>query len=60
MEFPNAQQSDDVICHNDAAPHHAAFIAGVPNAWIDFDSAGQGPRLRGTAYSAYRFVPLDG
>lgn len=48
----------EVICHNDAGPHNAVFVDGLPVAWIDFDTAGPGPRIRDVAYSAYRFIPL--
>lgn len=57
MADPDAGRHE-VICHNDAAPHNTVYVDGLPCAFIDFDTAGPGPRVRDLAYAAYRFVPL--
>jgi hypothetical protein len=48
----------EVICHNDIAPYNAVFNDGHLQAFIDFDTAGPGPRIWDVAYAAYTFVPL--
>ncbi|MGK5640706.1 phosphotransferase [Streptomyces sp. URMC 126] len=48
----------EVICHGDIAPYNCVFRDGRPVAFIDFDTAHPGPRVRDVAYAAYRFVPL--
>jgi hypothetical protein len=48
----------EVICHNDVAPYNTVFVDGEPRAFIDFDTAGPGPRIWDVAYAAYTFVPL--
>jgi hypothetical protein len=48
----------EVICHNDVAPYNTIFVDGRPRAFIDFDTAGPGPRVWDVAYAAYTFVPL--
>ncbi len=48
----------EVICHNDVAPYNMVFVDGRPQALIDFDTAGPGPRIWDLAYAAYTFVPL--
>lgn len=48
----------EVICHNDFAPYNCIFVAGRPQAMIDFDMAGPGPRVWDVAYAAYRFARL--
>lgn len=48
----------EVICHNDVAPYNTVYRAGLPVAFIDFDTAGPGPRIWDVCCAAYRFVPL--
>ena len=48
----------EVICHNDVAPYNTVFVDRRPRAFIDFDTAGPGPRVWDVAYAAYTFVPL--
>ena len=55
--YPDPSQHD-VICHNDVAPYNTVFVDGEPYAFIDFDTAGPGPRIWDVAYAAYTFVPL--
>jgi hypothetical protein len=59
MEYPDPSQHQ-VICHNDVAPYNTVFVNGQPSAFIDFDTAGPGPRIWDIAYAAYTFVPLAG
>jgi hypothetical protein len=49
----------EIICHNDIAPYNMIFVDRQPDALIDWDVAGPGPRLWDLAYAAYRFVPLS-
>jgi hypothetical protein len=49
----------EVICHNDIAPYNIVCRDGMPQALIDFDVAGPGPRAWDIAYALYRCVPLD-
>lgn len=49
----------EVICHNDFAPYNMVFVDRRPQALIDFDTAGPGPRIWDVAYAVYRFVPLS-
>ena len=53
-----AHEPDEVICHNDFAPHNFVFRGGRLHAVIDFDTASPGPRVWDLAYLAYRLVPL--
>ncbi|MCM2580134.1 phosphotransferase [Streptomyces meridianus] len=55
--FPPHEPAE-VVCHGDAAPYNMVFRDGLPVAFIDFDTAHPGPRIRDVAYAAYRFVPL--
>ncbi len=58
FEYPDRHQHE-IICHNDVAPYNMVFKDGKPQALIDFDTAGPGPRIWDIAYAAYRFVPLS-
>ena len=41
----------EVVCHNDPSPCNYVFVAGQPAAFIDFDHAAPGERLRDVAYA---------
>lgn len=56
--YPDHRQHE-IICHNDFAPYNMVYRDGKPQALIDFDTAGPGPRIWDFAYAAYRFVPLS-
>lgn len=43
----------DVVCHNDPSPCNYVFVAGRPVAFIDFDHAAPGDRLRDVAYAGW-------
>jgi aminoglycoside phosphotransferase (APT) family kinase protein len=49
---------DEVICHNDFAPHNLAFTDGRVTGAIDFDLCAPGPRISDLANLATRMVPL--
>jgi Ser/Thr protein kinase RdoA (MazF antagonist) len=53
-----AGEPEDVICHNDFAPHNLAFTAGRVTGAIDFDLCAPGPRISDLANLATRMVPL--
>ena len=43
----------EVVCHNDASPCNAVFVAARPVALIDFDHAAPGARQRDVAYAGW-------
>jgi Ser/Thr protein kinase RdoA (MazF antagonist) len=43
----------EVVCHNDPSPCNCVFVAGRPVAFIDFDHAAPGDRLRDVAYAGW-------
>lgn len=43
----------DVVCHNDPSPCNYVFVAARPVAFIDFDHAAPGERLRDVAYAGW-------
>jgi Ser/Thr protein kinase RdoA (MazF antagonist) len=55
--FPDSSHHD-VICHNDMATYNTVFVNDQPQAFIDFDTAGPGPRIWDVAYAAYTYAPL--
>ncbi|MQB00575.1 MAG: phosphotransferase [Actinobacteria bacterium] len=57
FHYPGSNPSE-VICHNDIAPYNTVYRERLPVAFIDFDTAGPGPRVWDVSYAAYRFVPL--
>ncbi len=57
MVYPDSSWHE-VICHNDIAQYNTVFVNGEPRAFIDFDTAGPGPRIWDVAYAAYTYVPL--
>lgn len=46
------------VCHNDGTLYNTVFVDGQPHAFIDFDTAGPGPRIWDVVYAACTFVPL--
>jgi hypothetical protein len=43
----------EVVCHNDPSPCNYVFVDGRPVAFIDFDHAAPGDRLRDVAYAGW-------
>ncbi len=43
----------EVICHNDPSPCNYVFLDGRPVAFIDFDHAAPGARVRDVAYAGW-------
>ncbi len=43
----------EVVCHNDPSPCNYVFVDGRPAAFIDFDHAAPGDRLRDVAYAGW-------
>ena len=48
----------ETICHNDLSPGNVLFRAGLPVAFVDWESAAPGPRAWDLGYAAWHWVPL--
>ncbi|MGD9891279.1 MAG: aminoglycoside phosphotransferase family protein [Dehalococcoidia bacterium] len=48
----------ETICHNELFPQNTIFRAGVPVAFIDWDTATPGPRAWDLGFAAWRWVPF--
>lgn len=51
-------QPVETICHNEVFPWNTIFRAGVPVAFIDWDTAAPGPRAWDLGYTAWHWVPF--
>ena len=54
----DAVEPVEVVCHGDVAPYNCVFVDRRLVAFIDWDHALPGPRLRDLGEAAYRFVSL--
>lgn len=52
------RQPVETICHNELFPWNTVFRAGVPVAFIDWDTAAPGPRVWDLGLAAWRWVPF--
>jgi hypothetical protein len=50
--------NNDVICHGDASPCNCVFVDGIPQAFIDFDSAHAGTRENDVGYAAWLWLDI--
>jgi hypothetical protein len=48
----------ETVCHNELFPWNTVFRSGVPVAFIDWDTAAPGPRVRDLGLAAWRWVPF--
>lgn len=53
-----ARQPAETVCHNEIVPWNTVFRAGVPVAFIDWDTAAPGPRAWDLGFAACFWVPL--
>ena len=53
-----ARQPVETICHNEVFPWNTVFRAGVPVAFIDWDTAAPGPRAWDLGFIASVWVPF--
>ena len=52
------RQPVETVCHNELFPWNTVFRAGVPVAFIDWDTAAPGPRVWDLGLAAWRWVPF--
>jgi len=50
--------SCEVICHNDLTPCNTVFVNNMPVAFIDFDAAAPGARIRDLGYAIWQWCDL--
>jgi Ser/Thr protein kinase RdoA (MazF antagonist) len=50
--------SNEVICHGDASPCNCVFVDGIPQGFIDFDSAHAGTREDDVGYAAWLWLDI--
>jgi aminoglycoside phosphotransferase (APT) family kinase protein len=55
---PHPPRAGEIVSHGDLGPWNTAYRAGVPVAFIDWDSAGPVDPLVDLAAAAWAFVPL--
>jgi Ser/Thr protein kinase RdoA (MazF antagonist) len=55
---PRPPQPGEIISHGDLGPWNTVYRAGIPVAFIDWDSAGPVGSLADLAAAAWTFVPL--
>lgn len=53
-----ARQPVETVCHNEVFPWNTVFRAGVPVAFIDWDTAAPGPRAWDLGFIACSWVPF--
>jgi hypothetical protein len=53
-----ARQPVETVCHNEVFPWNTVFRAGVPVAFIDWDTAAPGPRAWDLGFIASAWVPF--
>jgi thiamine kinase-like enzyme len=52
------RQPVETVCHNEVFPWNTVFRAGVPVAFIDWDTAAPGPRAWDLGFIAWHWVPF--
>jgi hypothetical protein len=52
------RQPVETVCHNELFPANTVFRAGLPVAFIDWDTAAPGPRAWDLGCAAWRWVPF--
>ncbi|CAN5751772.1 hypothetical protein BH18ACT2_BH18ACT2_16850 [soil metagenome] len=48
----------DIVCHGDIGPHNTIYRAGLPVAFIDWDTIGPNDPIVEFASAAWKYVPL--
>lgn len=55
---PHPPRPGEIVCHGDLGPWNTVYRAGLPVAFIDWDSAAPATALADLASAAWAFVPL--